>query len=80
MIGRMKSGHLEMQQELYSVCMVRQGRGVREVGVRRAQQEATDNESIDVQVVQQENHRRQQARGENRGAQRIGSAGRPVLG
>lgn len=52
MTGRMKSGHLEMQQELYSVCMVRQGRGVREAGVRRAQQEATDNESINVKVVQ----------------------------
>ncbi len=76
----MKSGYLEMQQELYSVRMVRQGQGVREVGVRRAQQEATDNESINVQVVQQEDHRRQQARGENRGAQRIGSAGRLVLG
>ena len=69
-----------MQQELYSVRMVRQGWGVREVGVRRAQQEATDNESIDVQVVQQENHRRQQARGRRRGAQRIGSAGRLILG
>lgn len=62
MAGRMKSGYLEMQQELHSVCMVRQGLGVREVGVRRVQQEATDNESIDVQVVQQEDHRRQQAR------------------
>ena len=45
-------GHLEMQQELHSVRMVQQGRGVREVGVRRAQQEAEDNESIDMQVVQ----------------------------
>ena len=62
---RANSGYLEMQQELHSVCMVRQGRGVREVGVRRAQQEATDNESVDVQVVQQANHRRQRARGEN---------------
>lgn len=54
-----------MQQELHSVHMVKQGRGVREVGVRRAQQKATDNESIDVQMVQQENRLRQQARGEN---------------
>ena len=41
-----------MQQELHSVRMVQQGRGVREVGVRRAQQEAEDNESIDMQVAQ----------------------------
>lgn len=61
MIGRMESGYLEMQQELYSVRMVQRGRNMCKREMRGTQQDAENNEGTDVQVVQHEAGKLQQA-------------------